>query len=150
MLLELYSDGSAEERVGRPGGWAFIIVRGGEVVATGQGMAPRTTSLVMELEGALAALTEVLARGWHTTHQVVLVSDSSIALEVAAGRFVPRPERYTSLCQALRVAALDARAATRWVRAHAGDHWNEQVDELAHQARSAALEARRARRPNRC
>lgn len=131
--LELYCDGSAGERVGTPGGWAFLVVRGDEVLASGHGAAARTTSLVMELEAARAALHEVLARGWHRRHAVQLVTDSAIALDVAAGRFVPR--RHEALARALRAAAVEAGAATRWVRAHSGHRWNDAVDALAHEAK---------------
>lgn len=134
--LELYCDGSSEERVGTPGGWAFLVVRRGEVVASGSGGARVTTSLVMELEAARAALREVVARGWHLRDAIELVSDSSIALDVAAGRFVPK--RHETLAQALRAASVEAGATTRWVRAHSGHRWNEAVDALAHDAKLTA------------
>jgi ribonuclease HI len=79
--VEVHSDGSGEARVGRPGGWAFVIVRGDEVLGRGEGRAEKTTCLLMELEAARAGLTEVLARGWHAPHGVVLVCDSSIVLD---------------------------------------------------------------------
>jgi ribonuclease HI len=133
--LEVYCDGSGEERVGRPGGWAFVVVRDGVEVARGHGAAAKTSCLFMELEAARAGLAEVLARGWHVGVEVVLVSDSSIALDVAAGRFTPRPARYHEACRALRVVASTCAATTRWVRAHAGERWNEEVDALARAAR---------------
>jgi ribonuclease HI len=131
--LELYCDGSAAERVGRPGGWAFAVVRDGELLVARSGASASTTSLVMELEAALAGLREVVARGWHEHHAVQLVSDSSIALEVAAGTFLPK--RHVDLARALREAAVAAGATTRWVRAHSGHRWNEAVDALAHDAK---------------
>ena len=132
--LEVYSDGSGEERVGRPGGWAFVIVRDGVELARGHGAAAKTTCLLMELEGARAGLSEVLARGWHD-HAVVLVSDSSIALDIAAGRFTPKPRAYHAVCAALRDVATQCRAETRWVRGHSGERWNEEVDALARGAK---------------
>ncbi len=140
-MLEVYADGSAAERVGKPGGWAWALVRYGEVLATGCGRAPSTTSLVMELEAARAGLAEVVRRGWHREHVVELISDSSIALEVAAGTFVPRT--LAALAAVVRAQALEAGARTRWVRAHAGHPFNELVDALALEAkRGAAWEAR--------
>lgn len=131
--LELYCDGSSEARVGTPGGWAYLVVRRGEVVASGSGAARVTTSLVMEFEAARAALREVVARGWHRRDAVELVSDSSIALDVAAGRFLPK--RHRAVAEALRAASVEAGATTRWVRAHAGHRWNEAVDALARDAK---------------
>lgn len=139
-VLHLYCDGSAGERVGRPGGWAYLVVHAEQVLASGSGGAAKTTSLAMELEAARAALTEVLARGWHHTHAVELVSDCSIALDAAEGRAVPR--RQEAVAQALRAAALAAASTTRWIRAHAGHRWNEAVDALAHEARLGATVTR--------
>lgn len=142
--LELYCDGSAEERVGKPGGWAFLIVRDDEVLASKSGRSASTTSLVMEFEAALFGLNEVIARGWHEGHAVELISDSSIALDVAAGRFLPK--RHVELARALRAASVTAQATTRWVRAHSGHRWNEAADALAHEAKVAVASPRSARR----
>lgn len=131
--LELYCDGSGEERVGRRGGWAFLVVRGDQVLASKSGASRSTTCLVMELEAALSGLNEVLARDWHRRHAIELVSDSSIALDIAGGRFMPK--RHVALAQALRAASLEAGASTRWVRGHSGSRWNEAADALAHEAK---------------
>ncbi len=132
-LLEVHCDGSGEARAGRPGGWAYVVVRNGEVLAEGSGGAKVTTSLVMELEAALAGLRAVVERGWHRGHVVELISDSSIALEVAAGRFVPKA--HEKQAEALRELALTADAKTRWVRGHSGSRWNERVDAVAEEAK---------------
>ncbi|MBL8922999.1 MAG: hypothetical protein JNJ54_29385 [Myxococcaceae bacterium] len=144
--LELFCDGSGEERVGRPGGWAFLAVRDETLVHSGHGAAPKTTSLVMELEAVSAALRAVLAGGWHEAHEVVVVSDSRIALEVADGRFMPRPAAYRAQAEALRALAVATGARTRWVRGHAGHRWNEEVDALAHRAKVEGQASERARR----
>ena len=132
-LLEVHCDGSGEARTGRPGGWAFVVVRDEQVLAEGSGGAKVTTSLVMELEAALAGLRAVVKRGWHREHVVELISDSSIALDVAAGRFVPKT--HVVLAQALRDLAITADAKTRWVRGHSGVRWNERVDAAAEEAK---------------
>jgi ribonuclease HI len=132
-VLEVYTDGSAEERVGKPGGWAFVVVRSEEVLLTSNGGSKSTTSLVMELEAALAGLRAVVSRGWHLVNVVELISDSSIALDIAAGRFMPK--KHVELATRLRETAREAKASTRWVRAHSGHRWNEVVDVLAHEAK---------------
>ena len=135
-VLELYCDGSAEEKVGTPGGWAFLVVRGDEVLISRTGSAPKTTSLVMELVAARSALKLVVGKGWHTQYAVELISDSSITLDVAAGRFMPK--RNEAVGAALRKLAVQAGARTRWVRAHSGHRWNEAVDGLAREAKEKA------------
>ena len=132
-VLELYCDGSGEERVGKRGGWAFVVVREEQVIASKSGGSRSTTSLVMELEAARKGLEEIVARGWHQGQMVEVISDSSIALDIAAGRFMPK--RHTELAKALRAVCLEAGARTRWVRAHSGHRWNEAVDAAAHAAK---------------
>ena len=145
--IELYCDGSGEERVERPGGWAFVIVRYGEVIHEGHGSEEQTTSLIMELEAARAGLEAVMRHG--LAGDVTVISDCRIALEVAAGTFRPKPERYHALCDALRAAAVRANAKTKWIRGHAGHPLNDQVDARAHQAKLEGVARRVARKSRR-
>lgn len=145
--IELYCDGSGEERVQRPGGWAFVIVRDGSVLHEGHGSAEATTSLIMELEAARAGLEAVIEHG--LGGDVVVISDCRIALEVAAGTFRPKPEKYHALCDALRAAAVRASAKTKWIRGHAGHPLNERVDARAHEAKLEGVARRAARKSRR-
>jgi len=131
--LLLYTDGSGSGRSARPGGWAFAVVRGEALLAEAWGAHESTTALLMEFAAAHAALEWVRARGLHREAPVVLVSDCRIVLDAATGAYLPRPLRETA--QALHVLAKELAVTTRWVRAHAGDSWNEAVDVLAREAR---------------
>ncbi|MBM4777549.1 MAG: reverse transcriptase-like protein [Archangiaceae bacterium] len=145
--IELYCDGSGEERVERPGGWAFVIVRDGEVLHEGHGFEEATTSLIMELEAARAGLEAIIEHG--LVGEVTVISDCRIALEVAAGTFRPKPTRYHALCDALRAAAVRANAKTRWIRGHVGHRLNELVDARAHEAKLQGVARRAARKSRR-
>ncbi len=133
--LTVYADGSGDAAAGRPGGWAFAVVRGDELLAEGWGQVEHTTCLAMEFAAAREGLAAVQARGWHEEGEVELVSDCVIALDVASGRFVPKPQRHLADAEALRAVAEAVRATTRWVRAHSGESWNEAVDVVARAAR---------------
>lgn len=132
--LSLWTDGSAEERSGKPGGWAFIVVEGDAEVASGAGGSASTTCVLMELEAVKQALR------WAAVHaadaSLEVVSDSSIALDVAMGRFVPKP--HAELAQQLATLAKRFDVVTRKVRAHTGLKWNELADERASEAKRAA------------
>ena len=138
MVVRIFCDGSGDARAGLPGGWAFIVVRDGIALAWRSGASKATTNNRMELKAALLGLREVVARGFDGP--VELVSDSRFTLDVAQAR-------------ALRAAAVAARAATRWVRSHTGQVWNEQADALAGEARRRVTRvgpvsaARRRRKP---
>jgi ribonuclease HI len=132
--LEVYCDGSGGGRVDRPGGWAFVIVRAGEVLLEGAGGAARTTALTMELEAARAGLAAVLElRG--RPPGVTLISDSRVTLEVVSGARELKAERYVLLARRLRSLAVMLETDTQWVRGHAGNRWNERADALALRAK---------------
>jgi ribonuclease HI len=133
--MDVHTDGSGSGRAGRPGGWAFVIVQDGQVLSSRQAHQAKTTSLVMELEAALAGLKEVIAHRWHERFEVHLLSDCRIALDIAQGTFMPKPMQYRVLALELRAVALQARAHMMWVKAHSGHGWNEHVDGLARNAR---------------
>jgi len=139
-LLSIYCDGSSHGISGRPGGWAFAVVRQEALLLEGSGGERRSTSNAMELHAVLHGLEAVEARGWHREQAVELVSDSRVALEAAAGLYVPA--HLESLAGAVREAFLRVGARTRWIRGHSGDPWNEWVDALAHQAKQALVPLR--------
>ncbi|MGV3623210.1 MAG: ribonuclease HI [Archangium sp.] len=132
MRLSLYADGAGAERVGRPGGWAFVLVRGDELMLERWGREEKTTSLAMELISATRGLEAVRELG---VREVELISDCRIVLDVVRGEFLPKPVGVRGLAEQLRDVALSLRVMTKWVRAHAGDAWNEAVDALAADAR---------------
>lgn len=151
-VLSVFCDGSAHDRPHRPGGWAFVVVEGDNLLVEGKGAAPRTSSTQMELEAARAGLRAVALQGWHRDRAIELVSDSRTVLEVAGGGELPTVDR--ALAEALREMALETGARLRWVRAHDGVRWNEHVDRLAAEAKQSLVpgrvrqkqERRRARR----
>jgi ribonuclease HI len=139
--MELWTDGAAEGRAGRPGGWAFIAVKDDVEVAVRQGSAEATTCVLMELEAVRQALLAAKRAGWHRRYALVVVSDSSIALEAVTGTFLPKP--YAALAAEVHALAAALKVQTRKVRAHAGLRWNEKADALAAEARDAVTPRRR-------
>lgn len=136
-MLELYCDGSGADRVDRPGGWAFAVVRDGAALLERSGGSPKTTAFLMELEAARAALAWVVEHG--ASEPAVLISDSRLTLEVASGLRELKAARYVEPAAALRALAVATKASTKWVRGHAGHRWNERVDGLARAAKVAVL-----------
>lgn len=137
-VLSVYADGSSHSRGGLPGGWAFVVVKDGQVQVTKSGGAKSTTNNQMELRAALLGLREVIALG--LSEAVELVSDSRFTIDIANGSYLPT--KHLAQAKELREAAVQARATTRWVRGHSGDRWNEVVDALAHEAKQAFVPAR--------
>lgn len=133
-MISIYSDGASGAKGGKPGGWAFVIVRDGEqVLGCSYGGDPVTTNNVMELTGAiegLKAATKMRATGLIYNDEVVeLVSDSQYVLGLAGGSWNPTKNLELAKQVTELTSALEAR--TRWVRGHTGEVWNTRADSLA-------------------
>lgn len=111
-MISIYCDGSSTERAGRAGGWAYIVVRDGEELASGSGGARSTTNNVMELEAAREGVKAARSHQ-RVDEPVELVTDSRYVEEHLGEEGV----------------------TTRWVRGHAGNRWNEEADARAHEAK---------------
>ena len=138
--VTIYTDGGAAPNPG-PGGWAAVLIAQGAEKEL-SGAEPHTTNNRMELTAAVEALralkhpcavefytdsqylqrgiTEWLpgwrARGWSRGRQEIANLD---------------------LWQALDAETRRHQITWHWVKGHAGDRYNERVDRLATEARSA-------------
>jgi ribonuclease HI len=132
----VFTDGSAIPNPG-PGGWGAVYVRDGEVVAEQHGYEPATTNNRMELR-ALQAAFELVPEGTPAR----IHTDSNLAVrtltEWAAGWEQRGWRRKTGPVENLDlVRPLYEQLKTRpelelvWIKAHAGNRWNEYADALA-------------------
>lgn len=132
----VFTDGSASPNPG-PGGWGAVYVVDGELVAQDHGHEPHTTNNRMELRALLAAL-ELVPEGT----PAVVYSDSNLAVrtitEWAAGWQRRGWKRRTGPVENLDLVkplyagyAARPELELRWIKAHAGNRWNEYADALA-------------------
>jgi ribonuclease HI len=132
----VFTDGSANPNPG-PGGWGAVYVVDGEVVAESHGHAAHTTNNRMELQALLAGI-ELVPEGT----PAVVYSDSNLVVrtvtEWAAGWEARGWKRKTGAVENLDlVRPLYERLRqrpeldVRWIKAHAGNRWNEYADSLA-------------------
>ncbi len=132
----VFTDGSASPNPG-PGGWGAVYVRDGEVVDQAHGHEPDTTNNRMELTALLEGV-RLVPEGTPAT----VFSDSNLAVrsvtEWAAGWARRGWRRKTGPVENLDLVRplyelLQARPeiTVRWIKAHAGNRWNEYADSLA-------------------
>ncbi len=132
----VFTDGSASPNPG-PGGWGAVYVIDGEVVAEANGTEPATTNNRMELRALLAAL-ELVPMGTPAT----IYTDSNLAVktltewapgwEAKEWRRKTGPVENLDLVRPLYEALRERPELTvRWIKAHAGNRWNEYADSLA-------------------
>jgi ribonuclease HI len=133
----IYTDGACVPNPG-PGGWAALL-RFSTHEKTLTGSAPDTTNNRMELTAAVEAL-KALKRAC----QVEIFTDSEY-LKRGITEWLPNWRRRgwkrkggalanVDLWQALEAALSQHTVTWHWVRGHAGDPHNEQVDRLANAA----------------
>jgi ribonuclease HI len=136
--VEIYTDGACRGNPG-PGGWAAVLRSDGHEKVL-QGSEPNTTNNRMELTAAVLAL-----RALKQPAQIVVYTDSKY-VQQGISEWLPawrargwktagkKPVKNQDLWQALEQAANGHAIEWRWVRGHAGNPRNEQVDRLANEA----------------
>ncbi|MGH0036935.1 MAG: ribonuclease H family protein [Myxococcota bacterium] len=132
----VFTDGSCEGNPG-PGGWGFVWVENGKIVASDHGHDPQTTNNRMELQALIAAY-EALPED----AVITIYSDSQLCVNTinqwAAGWEKRGWKRKTGPIANLelvkRLYALAGRhpgTRLQWIKAHDGSRWNEYADALA-------------------
>ena len=130
----IYTDGACEPNPG-PGGWAALLLFGRREKEL-SGAEPRTTNNRMELTAAVKALEE-LSQPCH----VDFYTDSEY-LRRGITEWLPDWRRRgwkrktgklanIDLWQALEAALADHNISWHWVQGHAGDRYNQRVDNMA-------------------
>ena len=132
----VFTDGSCSGNPG-PGGWGFVWVRDGEVIAEEHGHDPETTNNRMELVALIRAL-EALPASEH----VALYSDSKLVIDTltkwARGwerngwrRKTGEVKNVDLVRRAWALVQERPHVELRWIKAHDGSLWNEYADALA-------------------
>lgn len=139
----IYSDGGSKPNPG-PGGWAALLIYG-NVEKVLYGYDPDTTNNRMELTAAVKAL-EALKRPceveFHTDSQYLrngitkwMAKWQENGWRTSAKRPVENQDRWMRL----HTLTQQHKITWKWVRGHAGNAFNERVDQLATRAREQQL-----------
>jgi ribonuclease HI len=137
-IVTIYTDGSCEPNPG-PGGWAAILITGGQHEIQLSGGEAHTTNNRMELTAAIEALKAIA-----NPSSIRLYTDSQY-LQKGITEWLPnwikRNWRSTSgqvanqdLWKALVELKEKHTIQWQWTRAHVGTRYNEEADKLARQA----------------
>jgi ribonuclease HI len=137
LHVTIYTDGACEPNPG-PGGWAALLIFGKHEKKL-SGSEPRTTNNRMELTGAVHALGAL-----SQPCKVEFYTDSEY-LRRGVTEWLPDWRRRgwkrktgklanVDLWKALEAAIEEHDINWHWVRGHAGDRYNQQVDSLARKA----------------
>ena len=132
----VFTDGGARPNPG-PGGWGFVYVKDGEIVAEDRGGERQTTNNRMELTAIIHALEHLPADTRTTVH-----SDSDLCVKTLTlwakawrARGWKRKDgeiKNLDLVQrAFELAQAHPGVKLQWTKAHDGTRWNEYADALA-------------------
>ena len=142
-MIRIYTDGSAHYTT-RYGAWAFVVVQDGVSIHEAVGTEKDTTNNRMELRGICEALAYVLERN-EPGKAYEIVTDSQYACyglttwrkawRLKAWKNVKNADLWQNLDRVVdALPTFGLPVSFSWVKGHAGDKFNEQVDKLAHAA----------------
>lgn len=132
----VFTDGSSHPNPG-PGGWGFVWVEDGEILAEAHGSEPDTTNNRMEFTALIEAY-----RGLPEDAEVSVYSDSQLCVKTIT-QWAPGWEKkgwtrkgdplknLDLVKELLRLYRAHPNCPLEWLRAHAGSRWNEYADSLA-------------------
>jgi len=146
--MVLWTDGSCPENPGGAGGWAFVCVKDGQVVAEISGGQSVTTNNIMEMTAVIEAIA-FMEREFTFVQRFKVISDSEYVIKGVnewmpswkARHWVKRGGiKNLGLWKILDRLVDPTRMEFEWVRGHVGIMHNERADELAGIA-TAAVES---------
>jgi ribonuclease HI len=132
----VFTDGAARPNPG-PGGWGFVYVEAGEIIAQNHGSEEHTTNNRMELKGLIEAFKRLPEDA-----EVSVFSDSELCVK-SMNEWAPGwkakgwkrkagPIANLELVQELfELKQSHKKVKLQWVKAHNGWLWNEYADSLA-------------------
>lgn len=141
--IQIYTDGSAHYKT-QYGAWAFVVVQDGVSIYEDVGTEKDTTNNRMELRGICAALSYILERNeLGKTYEII--TDSQYAYyglttwrkswKLKDWKNVKNADLWQNLDRVVdALPTFGLPVSFLWVRGHAGNKFNEQVDKLAHAA----------------
>ena len=124
--LLIYTDGSHKAKWGS---WAFIIVMEGKIIYEQSGRERYTNSLRMEFQAVIEALTFL-----QPNTEAKIFSDSRILVNAVLNPR-KRPEAVADQIEIILQLSANHRLAWNWIKAHAGNPFNQRCDDLCAKAR---------------
>lgn len=134
----VFTDGSAEPNPG-PGGWGAVYVVDNKLISEESGHEPHTTNNRMELMGLLAAF-RLVPEGVFTT----VYSDSELCVKTftewaknweaqgwTRGKKKEAIKNLELVQEVYDILGRRPEITLKWIKAHAGNRWNEYADALA-------------------
>lgn len=138
MRIEMYADGSSSPVKSKEKwcGWAFALVINDELVYSNSGNIAYGTNNEAELTACIKAL-EYVEHNYTAKYitDMLLISDSQLALGYANGQFRCRKKHLKPYHDRLAVLYKAMGFGTQWVKGHSGNKWNELCDRMANDAR---------------
>jgi len=148
-MIYIYTDGGCsnnpKSKHHKYGAWAFVVIKDDDLIHFDHGDAHNVTSNIMELTAITKGLQWL--RDNNITDKVIVLSDSKYCitgLNLWLKQWIDQKWYSTSgkpianqqLWQYLNSLKLSLPNVTfKWVRGHAGNQWNEMVDQLCWDAR---------------
>lgn len=148
-MFELYADGSSTGKVGE-GGWAFVLLKDGNVVLEKYSGEDDTTNNRMELLGVIEGL-RYICQNFSSKELITVYSDSQYVvkgitewfskweLEIARGKEIKNQDLWVDLKS---LSDLFSNLSFQWINGHSGITYNERCDYLAKKGKIEVKQSR--------
>ncbi len=123
-MIEIYTDGSCIGNPG-PGGWGAIILADKKYIVSGN--EPDTTNNRMEMKAIIAALKWLKTN--NISDPVTIHSDSNLIVQTMNKGW--KKKANTDLWEMIDSLAPELNLTWKWVKAHATNKLNNEVDKIA-------------------
>lgn len=133
-VFEAYTDGSADYK-SRIGGAGYVLLRNGDITVERNHSFFDTTNNRMELLAIISAVNAA-----PDNSDIVVYSDSQYAIGALSGRQKKTKKNEDLIAKFKPIANKKGRIEFVWVKGHAGNEWNEYVDNLAFSAYAAKMQ----------
>lgn len=138
--LDVFTDGGCSGNPG-PGGWAFVILRDGNLIAQSSGGNEQTTNNIMELTAVISAIRSCALIG---ADEISISTDSQYVKngitdwihkwKINGWKTASKdPVKNKELWQELDILNSSNKITWNWVKGHAGIKYNEICDSLVRQ-----------------
>lgn len=123
-MIYIYTDGSCLKNPDGPGGWACCIIYVDNIEIHLSGSCVSTTNNRMELQAFIEGLKHISKH-----EECTIISDSMLTINCASGKWNRKTN--IDLWSQYDIVSKDKKIHFQWVKAHAGNKYNELVDKLA-------------------
>lgn len=142
--IHIYTDGSCRNNEEGHGSWAYVVVKGEEIIYEDTGIIGKTTSPAAELSAVIKAI-DYIEDNINGDHTIIIRSDCKYVTigindwmygwvnrgwRKSNGKLISNIELWKEIYK--KWNSKDNDVTIKWIKGHNGNEWNNRAHELAY------------------